>query len=374
MKYLKIRNSIRHETKDILEELRIDAEKLIESSVSKNTKKNYMGDFAKFRLWCIGHNLEYAPASVETVILYLTSIKDRKYTTIARAVTSINRIYQMAGMNSPVECTEVRALLRGMRREIGIACEQTKPLLWNQVLKMVSEELPSFLGMRNQALILLGWCGAFRRSELCAMNIEDLERIDTGLIVTIRRSKTDQEAGGMNVYIPFAPENSTACPVLSVEKLIRRMNAKTGPLFIRSHRRMDDFWLPGKFERLTSQSVTHIVKAAVKRIGLNPINYSAHSLRRGFATEAAKMGIPERLIARQTRHRSMRVLRRYIDEGNLTEHNALAYIFSKHGGEPVAPPLPKSPSHPATSQPQDDPHEVEFLASELGYPFLDLVE
>lgn len=371
------RNSIVHETADILKELRIEATKLIELSVSKATRKGYMGDFAKFRLWCIGHDLEYDPASVETVVLYLTSLKNKKYSTIARAVTSINRIYQMAGLQSPIQSPEIRSLLKGLRREIGIACEQTKPLSWQQVIRMVSGELPSFLGIRNKALISFAWCGAFRRSELCAMDIEDLERIESGFIVTIRKSKTDQEAEGVKVYIPAAPSNSPVCPVRSVEQLIARMNRKEGPLFVRTHRRIDDFFSPGStFDRLSAQSVTHIVKKMVRNIGLNPVNFSAHSLRRGFATEAAKIGIPERLIARQTRHKSMTVLRRYIDDGTLTQNNALSFIFSKHAAGRAPLPAQESPIHPETDSQGDDPGDfVEpFEGAELGFPFLDLVE
>lgn len=370
------RNSIVQETDGILKELRIDAAKLIELSVSKSTRKNYMGDFAKFRYWCIGLNLDYDPASVETVVLYLTSLKEKKYSTIARAVTSINRIYQMAGLQSPVESPQVRSLLKGLRREIGIACEQTKPLSWQQVIRMVSGELPSFLGIRNKALISFAWCGAFRRSELCAMDIQDLERIESGFIVTIRKSKTDQEAEGVKVYIPEAPENSPVCPVRAVEALIARMNRTEGPLFMRSHRRIDDFFLPGSTDRLSSQSVTHIVKKMVRNIGLNPVNFSAHSLRRGFATEAAKIGIPERLIARQTRHKSMQVLRRYIDDGTLTQNNALSFIFSRHAAGRAPMPPQESPSHPETDPPADDPAELvePFAGAELGFPFHALVE
>jgi len=208
------------------------------------------------------------------------------------------------------------------------------------------------------------------------MNIEDLERIETGFVVTIRKSKTDQEAEGVKVYIPEAPQNSPVCPVRAVEQLIARMNLKEGPLFIRSHRRLDDFFIPRSGDRLSEQSVTHIVKKMVRNIGLNAVNFSAHSLRRGFATEAAKLGIPERLIARQTRHKSMTVLRRYIDDGTLTNNNALSFIFSKHAAGRAAPPPQESAIHPEADPPADGFGETvePFAASVLEVPFLDLVE
>jgi integrase len=336
----------REDTAGIIEGLALDVRKLIETSVSRTTKKNYLSDFGSFVRWCAQFSREWKPATVETSLLYLTSLKSsKKYSTIARASTSIHRIYQLAGMPSPIDSPEVKALLRGIRREIGIACEATKPLDWQQISKMVEAQLPSFLGLRNSALLSLGWCGAFRRSELVAIDIEDIEQIDEGIVVTIRRSKSDQEGTGQKVFIPSNPVSGRVCPVKLVNDLIVRMNRMTGPLFVRSARRIPDFYSDiASTDRLSSQSVTFIVKAAVREIGINPVHYSAHSLRRGFATHAARLGIPERLIGRQTRHRSMSVLRRYIDDGELTTNNPLTFIYRQRVGLSSSPPLEVSPN------------------------------
>src|SRR4030065_108776 len=215
-------------------------------------------------LWCAQFSREWKPATVETSLLYLTSLKSsKKYATIARASTSIHRIYQLAGMPSPINSPTVKALLRGIRREIGISSEATKPLDWQQISKMVEAQLPSFFGLRNSALLSLGWCGAFRRSELVSIDIEDIEKIDEGIVITIRRSKTDQEATGQKVFIPSNPVAGRVCPVKLVNDQIVRMHRKTGPLFVRSARRLPDFYSDiASTDRLSSQSVTFIVKAA----------------------------------------------------------------------------------------------------------------
>jgi len=344
----------------VLDDLKIEAKKLISDHLSGSTKKNYLHDFARFRVWCIDHNLDFQPASTETVVLYLTSLSEsHKYSSIARAATAIHRVYGLAGIESPVNFPAVKALLKGIRRKIGICTEGAKPITWKQLIQMVESEIPSFIGLRNKAILAIGWCGAMRRSEICSLNVEDIEKIENGIVLTIRRSKTDQESQGQKIFIQRAPEKSNFCPVKILEKLIGRLNRNSGPIFCRSSKRRDELFPFGDEKRMTPQVVTAIVKKMVRAIGLNPIHYSAHSLRRGFATECARLGIPERLIARQTRHRSMSALKRYIDDGDLTVDNPMLVIYGKAD---LSPPS-KSPVQTAQDNSQIDDLSLDSVDS-----------
>jgi integrase len=364
-------------TEELIDDLKMDAKKLMEGTISEHSRKSYLSDFFYFRAWCIAKGRAHLPAATETVILYLTDLsKRKKYSTIARAATGIHRIYQISGMKSPVDSPEVKDLLRGIRRKIGVVTEQTKPLYWSQIIQMTKKEIGSFMGLRNRALIVLGWCGAFRRSELVGIDIEHIDDIETGIVITIPKSKTDQEKEGKKIFIPSAP--GEICPVKLIRALRSRLNRKSGPLFVRTSRRTLDFFPPEpNNDRLSEQSVTLIVKNSVRNIGINPLHYSAHSLRRGFATEAARLGIPERLIAKQTRHHSMEVLRRYIDDGTLTQNNPLTFIYQRHisfstmheKGSLTLPEIDSTAEDSVLSG-----SDLQFEGIQLGVPFLRLVE
>lgn len=332
--------SILNPAHDDFERLSSLAEKLKTQDISENTRKAYQTDFATFADFCLSHDKEFLPADESTVCAFLASIIQKKYSTISRFCVSIKRFHNGAGLESPTDSQSVKQVLKGIRRENGISCDAAKPILLDDLIKMVDGCYRNIRGRRNQAVLLLGWFAALRRSEICALNVEDLTFSPEGLAVKIRRSKTDQEARGTIVFIPRAPNGEICCVrFLEEYKELLFLN-KNGPLFRRVRRNNKLlFYDWGNESRLTEQTITDIVKDAARSIGLSPLEYSAHSLRRGFATQCGRLGIPERFIARQTRHASMEVLRKYIDDGSVMLNNPLTLIYSslrRHGlGQPI---------------------------------------
>ena len=177
--------------------------------------------------------------------------------------------------------------------------------------------------IRDKAILLLGFMGAFRRSELSNLQIEDLSFYPQGMIVTIEQSKTDQMGEGQKVGIPYL-KDTNMCAILAVKKWLQEIKHTSGPLFRRILK-------SGKLGNtaLSDKSINLIVKKYVGRIGLQTDLYGAHSLRHGFATYAALHGIEERIIMKQTRHKSVEMVRHYINEANLFVNNPIAMIFNK---------------------------------------------
>ncbi len=177
----------------------------------------------------------------------------------------------------------------------------------------------TMIGTRDRALLLVGFAGAFRRSELVAIDIADLQSREEGIVVTVRRSKTDQEAAGRHVALPLGRAHHS-CPVRAIDVWRRAVGISEGPLFwsIDRHGRVGG--------RLTPAAVNLIVKSAARGANLDAEMLSGHSLRAGFATTAAAAGASERAIAAQTGHRSMNVLRRYVRHGSVFTDNAATQL------------------------------------------------
>jgi integrase len=172
------------------------------------------------------------------------------------------------------------------------------------------------VGLRDRAVLLLGFAGAFRRAELVSLDVADLEFSSAGLIVTLRVSKTDQEKSGRRIGIPFGSAENT-CPVRALREWLETARIVDGPIF----RPMDRFYRVQP-TRLSDKAVALIVKRRAKAVGLDPARYAGHSLRAGLATSAAAAGASERVIMSQTGHRSADMVRRYIREGSLFRENA----------------------------------------------------
>jgi integrase len=204
--------------------------------------------------------------------------------------------------------------MRGIRRSLGTAPRKKAPATAERIVSMAVAADGDMKGLRDRALLLIGFAGAFRRSELVALNIEDLEESDLGFKVTIRHSKTDQEGAGQTIAIV---RGSVACPVVALKAWLAAAGIATGPIF-RSVRK--DGTVAG---RLPAQSVADIVKAYAERIGLDPALFSGHSMRSGFLTSAAKRGASIFKMMDQSRHKSVETLRGYVRD---------AEIFKEHAG------------------------------------------
>lgn len=292
------------------------------ASKAQSTRKAYRLDWQQFEAWCDLQMLSALPAQPETLAYYLTAMAKygRKVAGIERALAAISQAHKAAGFASPRSSAPVQAVMRGIKRTHGTSQTQKSPVLVQNLRQMVSSLPDNLKGYRDSALLLLGFAGAFRRSELVALNINDLSFDNNGLTVTIRRSKTDQEGAGRKVGIPFGSDKAT-CPVRAVKAWLEISNINTGAIFIGVNRHGK---LTGK--RLYGNDVARIVKKCARAAGLDASKFSGHSLRAGLATAAAKAGKSERAIMAQTGHRSVMMVRRYIRDADLFGENAASGI------------------------------------------------
>ena len=235
---------------------------------------------------------------------------------IQRRLNAIAEAHKAMGAESPTSAGIVRATLKGIRRTLGTAAAQKAPTLTDDIRATVDVADAGLIGARDRALILLGFAGAFRRSELVSLDIENCAFGKDGLTVTLRRSKTDQDGAGRKIGIPYG-SNPETCPVRTVLAWIEQAGISGGPLFrsINRHGRV-------QLGRLSGIDVARVVKKLALRAGLDAAKYTGHSLRAGHATSAAIAGASERSIMNQTGHRSVQMVRRYIREGSLFRENS----------------------------------------------------
>lgn len=304
-----------------LEELGAEAARLVLTSKSENTKRGQRSDWADFVAWCEKYRRPSLPASADTVAYYLADRSDDlKTSTLKRRLATISEAHRTAGFESPTKQAQVKYVWAGICREKGVAQAHMKPTLTKHIKAMVEHLPDSLLGARDRALILLGYAGAMRRSELVGLDATDLAMSDEGLVVMIRKSKTDQMGAGRKIGIPFG-EHPETCPVNAVQAWIDAAYIDEGPLFrsVNKHGHVSN-------ARLSDQVVADVVKRSLLAAGKSARKYAAHSLRAGLITQAAMAGVSERAIQDQSGHKSLSVMRRYIRDGSLFRENAAAKV------------------------------------------------
>lgn len=281
---------------------------------ASSTRRAYESDFRAFERWCTAQGLVARPAPPSVVAVYLTHQADsgRKVATLERALTGIVHAHRSQGFDWPRAHPAISNVMGGIRRRLGTAPAQKAPVV-DELLATLDEDLR---GQRDHALLTLGWSGAFRRSELVALSVADVSRSSVGLIVTLRRSKGDQEAKGAEKGIPYA-SRAALCPVRSLDAWLASAGITEGPLF-----RYIDRHGGIHGEALGDRSVARIVQRTAAAAGLDASTVASHSLRAGFATTAAKRGKSLDAIMRQTLHKSERVARSYIRHAKLFDDNA----------------------------------------------------
>ncbi|WP_420105120.1 site-specific integrase [Herbaspirillum huttiense] len=280
------------------------------ATTAKSTRRAYDRDWRHFTAWCAVHGAVPLPASPQVVGLYLTHCAERlAVATLSRRLAAISTAHRLHGHRLDTRHPAIHDVLRGIRRTKGTAQRQVTAATTPLLRAMLSTCDNSLTGTRDRALLLLGFAAALRRSEIVALESSDLADVPEGLRLTIRRSKTDQDAAGD--IIGIVRTGSVTCPVAALRAWCDAAAITEGRLF----RKIDRHGNCGT--GLTDQSVALLVKKRAALAGYNPTNYSGHSLRAGFATSAAQNGVEERLIARTTRHRSMTVLRGYVRDGDL---------------------------------------------------------
>lgn len=300
-----------------------------QNSRSDATKSAYRNDWQSFSKWCTEHNLDFLPCEPSTVRRYITNLAEigRATSTISRSMTSIRQAHQTMGFTSPTAHPDVIETWKGIKREIGTRKRRAKPLMLTDLKKVVDSTRPTMIGRRDVALILIGWAGALRRSELVALNREDLEFVTEGMIITISKSKTDQEREGYRIGIPLARDEKY-CPTKRVQQWMTLAKIESGPIFFKIGMGGKKFHcLVENRKSLSPRMINLIIQRRMKRAGLDIVGYSGHSLRAGFVTSAAKAETPEALIQLHTRHKTSKVLREYIRDGSLFNSNPLSILI-----------------------------------------------
>lgn len=289
----------------------------IRASKAESTIRGYRADWRAFCGWCESHGLCPLPASAETVASFIAECASRlKVGSIQRRLNAIAEAHKAVGLDSPTHHAMVTNTIKGIRRTKGTAPEQKTPTLTDDIRAMVDATDTGIIGIRDRAMVLLGFAGAFRRSELVGLDVEDSAFGKDGLTVTLRRSKTDQDGVGRKVGIPYG-SNPETCPVRTVQAWLEGAGITAGPLF-RSINRHGQV----RLGRLSGIDVARVVKKLAKRANLDPAKFAGHSLRAGHATAAAIAGASERSIMKQTGHRSVQMVRRYIRDGSLFRENS----------------------------------------------------
>ena len=314
-------------------ELQIDIKKLqeetllnLQNSKAINTVRAYKSDFKDFTLFCAKNGFKSLPSEPKIVSLYLTylSANEAKMSTLKRRLVSIGVIHKLKGHYLDTKHPIIIENLMGIKRVKGSIQKGKKPILINHLKSIINvidqQEINEIKKSRDKTIVLVGFGGGFRRTELISINHEDLEFVPEGVKITLKRSKTDQFGEGMVKGLPYF-SNELYCPVINLKKWLELSNIKSGPIFRR--------FVKGSVltnNRLTDQSVVLIIKNYLNLAGIENKNYSGHSLRSGFATVAAESGADERSIMAMTGHKTTQMVRRYIREANIFKNNALSKI------------------------------------------------
>ena len=242
-----------------------------------------------------------------------------KANTVERRLTAISQAHQLAGCPNPAAAKLVRTVMAGIRRVKGTATQGKEPLSPELLRSLLAQAAPGLRGVRDRALLLVGFAGALRRTELVGLRYEEVRFCEEGLVVTIPHSKTDQAGEGQTVGIPYGSQLET-CAVRALRTWLERSGVTSGCLF----RAVGRWGREVTDKPLGDHQLANIIKRMARRAGLDPAGFSGHSLRSGLATAAAEGGASERSILEQTRHRSLKQLRRYIRRGSLFRDNAAA--------------------------------------------------
>ena len=296
-----------------IKSLELETLKNLKNSKSFNTLRAYQSDFNDFSLFCSKNGFQSIPTQPKILALYLTDLSSRsKYSTLKRRLASISILHKIKGYYIDTKHPIIMENLMGIKRIKGSNQKGKKPLLISNLKQLIkaihlSNEKDN-RKIRDKALLLIGFSGGFRRSELVNIEIDDIEFLSEGVKIFVKRSKTDQSGEGMTKAIPYF-ENNEFCPVIALKNWINNLEESQIKIF-----------------NISDKSVALIIKKYANIAGLDSKKYAGHSLRSGFATSTAESGAEERNIMAMTGHKSTEMVRRYIKEANLFKNNALNKI------------------------------------------------
>ena len=289
--------------------LEIETLKNLKNSKANNTLRAYQSDYRDFSTFCAKNGLSSMPTQPKIIALYITHLsKTSKFSTLKRRIASISVLHKLKGHYLDTKHPIIMENLHGIKRTLGSRQKAKKPILINE-LKLIIKAIDKEKN-RDKALILIGFAGGFRRSELVNIDYDDIEFVTEGVKIIIKRSKTDQSGEGSVKAIPYF-ENKEFCPVIALKDYVsEKFSGKN----------------KGKVFEISDKSVALIIKKYAEKAGLDASRYAGHSLRSGFATTAAEFGAEERNIMAMTGHKTTQMVRRYIQEANLFKNNALNKI------------------------------------------------
>ena len=296
-----------------IKNLELETIKNLKNSKSLNTLRAYQSDYKDFLLFCSKNGFQAMPTQPKILSIYLTHLSSfSKYSTLKRRLASISILHKTKGHYIDTKHPVIIENLMGIKRRNGSNQKGKKPLLIND-LKIIINSIhqsneKSLKKVRDKALVLIGFSGGFRRSELVSLEFEDVEFVSEGVKIFVKRSKTDQSGEGMTKAIPYF-DNHNFCPVLALKNWMELIDIKNGKIF-----------------NISDKNVALIIKKYANYAGLDSNKYAGHSLRSGFATSTAESGADERNIMAMTGHKSTEMVRRYIKEANLFKNNALNKI------------------------------------------------
>ena len=297
-----------------IKKLEIETLDNLKLSKAKNTIRAYKSDFNDFALFCLKHSLKSMPTEPKIVSLYLTHLsKNSKYSTLKRRLASINVMHRYKGFYLDTKHPIIVENLIGIKRQIGDHQKAKKPLLFinlKEIIKVINKlSISDEKKLRDKTLILVGFSGGFRRSELVSITRDDVEFVKEGVKIFVKKSKSDQSGEGMTKAIPYF-KDVEYCPVDHLKKwMLKNQNNLVFPI--------------------SDKNVALIIKKYALKTGLDDKKYAGHSLRSGFATSTAESGANERNIMAMTGHKSVDMVRRYIKEADLFKNNALNKISNE---------------------------------------------
>jgi integrase len=309
------------------------AEEYARAAQATNTRRAYESDLRSFATFCNAHGVDVLPATPQIAALYFANLasSDKAVSTIRRHAVSIAQAHKLAGKANPVADPHVRKILQGIARTKGTASHQKSPLL-TEGLRAVLKTLDTstLMGLRDRAILLLAFSCASRRSEIAALDVADLRFESTGLVVTIRRSKTDKEGKGREIDVPYLPPSrADLCAARAVKPWIEASKIESGPLFRSFALAGYGMEQPLSERRISGRAVAELVKRVTDRADLTG-DFSGHSLRSGFVTQAAMTkGVSEVDIMRVSGHRSVTILRSYVRKASVLQDCPLSVMFAE---------------------------------------------
>lgn len=300
------------------------AERFAAAARSPRTIAAYQGDLRRFDAWCRMRQLAPIPAQAETIAFYASELADqkKKVSTITRALSAIYEAHRLAGLVPPKDSPIVREVMKGIRRTLTVSRTRKNPILEVHLRAMVAATSRELMGVRDRALLVVGWNGALRRRELIGIDATDLHRIPEGIVLTLAQRKNDQEGEGSKILLPVQSD-AALCPVRTLDLWLQDTGILQGPVF-----RPFDAQGALLTTRLTDRMVALIVKRTLRRAGFDPKLFSGHSLRSGLVTAAYLAGKSNALIMRKTGHRDLRSLAAYIRDLDLRRDDAAGGLIS----------------------------------------------